>query len=235
MMICDANRGSFGPRPPLLPAAALLVALLAGGCGPAGEEERAAEVKVVNRNFKEICYSLRPLLVPREEVRPGWVSRPFTAGLSTTYVVDMVDRMKAVTDKHLEVWEVDADRVHLEARASFIAMFHSRLHELRFRGTKRQDRTVVVHPDQDVFAHSSLLLVPELYRQSLGDIFGTWEKLLVAIPSRNRCFFLRTGDPVTRNRLRDELIKEHNRSTHPLLDRYLVMDQEGRFTPGPEF
>ena len=222
-----------GSRPLRLLAATLL--LLAAGCGGGGEGEEKGAVEVVHRNFKEICYSLRPLLVPGGEVRPGWVSRPFVEGLVTTYVIDMVDRMKAVTEKHLEVWRIDTERLHRETKASFIAMFHSKRHELRFRGTRRQDRTVVVHTDQDVFAHSSLLLVPELYRGSLGDIFEDWRKLLVAIPSRERCFFLRTDDPVTRNRLRDELLKEHRQSSHPLLDHYLVMDREGRFTPGPDF
>ena len=223
------------PWPGILPG---LIALLIFSCGkPEKADATKMPEKIIHKNYKEICYSIRPLLVKSGEVKPDWISRPFVKGLTTTYVIDLQKKVKPVTTRHLDAWKIDADHLHRRMEADFLAMFASGQHEFRFRGTKRENQAVIVHTDQlpKVFYHSSLLLLPDLLLKPLQEIFGAEARLMVAIPNLDRCHFLRADDLVTQNRLRDELIRAFRDDPHPLLDHYLLLDGDGKFTLGPKF
>jgi len=191
---------------------------------------------MVHRNFKEIKYSIRPRLVPAGRVEPDWVSRPFAVeDLAITYVIDLGTRLKPVTGRHLATWKIDGDRLHRESLASFKALFGSGRYDLRLTGTTREGKVVIVHPHQQVARHANIILIMDLFLDSLRQKFGSPEKLLAAIPTTNRCWFLRADDLETRNRLQAELRQDHREGEHPLLDRYLIISKDDRVEAGPPY
>ncbi|GEM_PF-5606143 len=192
---------------------------------------KAGEAK--DEGFQRLRTSLRPLLERKESVRPGWIYKPLVPGLVVTYVVDRRGSFDRVTDSTLQRWGITRKKLDEETQAWFTVS----VDPLRFRvfqKDKKTDFPKVAHPDLHGIYTASLILHPS-FQEGIKKIFGTWEGLLIAIPSQNRCWVLRAGEKKLRKKLKKELLQEFKSSAHPLMDRYLATRKGGGYGLGTPF
>ncbi len=177
--------------------------------------------------------SLRPLLEQEKNLRPDWISKPFVPGLAETFVVDRQGSFDRITRSLLEKWGVPEERVEKEALEWF-TVFVDPLKFRVFRKDEKESSPKVAHPDLHGIYTASLIFLPS-FQEGLRKIFGTWEGILVAIPSQKTCWVLRSSEKKIREKLRKELLQEYENSAHPLLNRYLATKAGGGYELGPPY
>ena len=204
--------------------------LLFHGCRKKSQGRRESRHVKKEESFLALRYSLKPLLEKKQRVSEGQIFSPFLGDLVITYVIDRVGTIEPVTEKHLLEWRISKSRLMKESFSSFQAT----VDPLKFRVGQNKKGYKIAVPDLESIFASTVILLPS-FKEGVKKIFGRWEGLMIAIPTRERCWVFMKEDEKTKTKLRDELMKDYGSSLKPLLDRYLLTKKEDDFVLGPKF
>ncbi len=197
------------------------------------QREASARDRAGEEGYQRLRTSLRPLLEQKKTLRPDWVFKPLVPGLVETYVVDRQGSFDRVTRSLLKTWGISREKLDEETAAWFTVAVDP-LNFRVFQKNKKPGSPRVAHPDLQGIYTASLILHPS-FKEGIKRIFGSWEGILVAIPSQKRCWVLQAKEKDLRKKLRKELEQEFETSAHPLLNRYLATKKGGGYELGPAF